>query len=106
MKLLKHNEITNNNLESQVSNNAILLFKVQKKKKKKKKNTKNINPRISKTSNGTTMLLSECAICLSKKSMFIKKQEAKGFLSNMGLKTPLSKIPILSDVLSCFAVFH
>ena len=40
-----------------------------------KKNAKNINPIVSKTSNGKTMLLSNCAICGSKKSKFIKKQE-------------------------------
>ena len=45
------------------------------------------------------MILSNCAICGSKKSKFIKKQEAKGLLSNLGIRTPLSKIPILGDVL-------
>ena len=52
-----------------------------------------------KTKNGRKMLLSKCAICGSKESRFLKKQEAKGSLSNIGLKTPLSKIPILGDVL-------
>ena len=45
------------------------------------------------------MILSKCAICGSKMSRFIKKQEAKGLLSKLGIKTPLSKIPILSDIL-------
>ena len=45
------------------------------------------------------MILSNCATCGSKKSKFIKKQEAKGLLSNLGIRTPLSKIPILGDVL-------
>ena len=63
------------------------------------KNTENINPVISKTRNGGTMILSKCAICGSKKSRFIKKQEAKGLLSNLGLTAPISKILILSDVL-------
>ena len=45
------------------------------------------------------MVLSKCAICGSKKSRFIKNQEAKGLLSNLGIKTPLSKVPILSDIL-------
>ena len=63
------------------------------------KNTENINSRVSKTSNGKTMLLSKCAICDSKKSRFIKNQEAKGLLSNLGLRTPLSKVPILGDIL-------
>ena len=30
---------------------------------------------------------------------FIKKQEASGILSNLGLKTPLNKIPLLGDIL-------
>ena len=44
------------------------------------------------------MILSKCAICNSKKSKFIKKQEAKGLLSKLGIKTPLNKIPILGDI--------
>ena len=64
-----------------------------------KKNTENINPKFSTTSNGKTMILSKCAICGSKKSKFIKKQEAKGLLSNLGIRTTLSKIPISRDVL-------
>ena len=64
-----------------------------------KKYTKNINPQVSSTSNGKLMILSKCAICGSKKSKFIKKQEASELLSKVGIKTPLSKIPILGDVL-------
>ena len=66
---------------------------------KYKKDTENINPSVSNTSNGRTMILSKCAICGSKKSRFIKNQEAKGLLSNLGIKTPLSKVPILGDIL-------
>ena len=65
-----------------------------------RKNTENINPRVSKTSNGRTMVLSKCAICSSKKSRFIKNQEAKGLLSSLGLRTPLSKVPLLGEILS------
>ena len=64
-----------------------------------KKDTENINPRVSNTTNGRRMILSKCAICGSKKSRFIKNQEAKGLLSNLGIKTPLSKVPILGDIL-------
>ena len=64
-----------------------------------RKNTENINPRVSKTSNGRTMVLSKCAICGSKKSRFIKNQEAKGLLRNLGVRTPLNKVPILDDIL-------
>ena len=49
------------------------------------KNTENINPKVSKRSNGRTMLLVNCAICNSKKSRFIKNQDAKGLLSNLGI---------------------
>ena len=59
-----------------------------------RKDTENINPRISNHSNGRTMILSKCAICNWKKSRFIKNQEAKGLLSNLGLRTPLNKVPI------------
>ena len=65
----------------------------------KKKILKNIDPKISSTSNGKAMIYSNCAICGSKKSSFVKHQEAKGLLSKLGIKTPLSKIPILGDIL-------
>ena len=64
-----------------------------------KKYTKNINPQVSSTSNGKLMILSKCAICGSRKSKFIKKQDAKGLLSKLGIKTPFSKLPILGDIL-------
>ena len=64
-----------------------------------RKYTENIDPQVSSTINGRTMILSKCAICNSKKSKFIKNQEAKGLLSKLGIKTPLSKIPILGDIL-------
>ena len=63
-----------------------------------KKNTESIDPKVSPTSNCKTMILSKCAICGSKKSKFIKKQEVKGLLSNLGIRTPLSKVPLLGDV--------
>ena len=64
-----------------------------------KKYTKTINPQVSSTSNGKLMILSKCAICGSKKSKLIKKQVEKGILSSLCIKTPLSKIPLLGDVL-------
>ena len=45
------------------------------------------------------MILSKCAICGSKKSIFIKNQEEKGILSNLGIRTPLSKVPLLGETL-------
>ena len=63
-----------------------------------RKDTENINPKVSGTSNGKAMILSKCAICGSKKSRFIKNQEAKELLSNLGLTTLLSKVPILGNI--------
>ena len=63
-----------------------------------RKDTENINARISNTSNGKTMILSKSGICASKKSRFIKNQEAKVLLSNLGTRTPSSKVPLLGDI--------
>ena len=70
-----------------------------------RENTKNMNPKISVTNNGKTMILSNCAICGSKKIKIYKnKQGANGFLSSLGIKTPLSKIPLV--VLFCFNSYY
>ena len=64
-----------------------------------KKHTKNINPQVSSTGNGKEMILSKCAICGSKKSRFIENKKAKGLLSNLGVRTLLSKLPIFGNIL-------
>ena len=64
-----------------------------------RKYTENINPQVSGSSNGKITILSKCKMYNSKKSKFINQQEAKGLLSKLGLKTQLSKIPILGDIL-------
>ena len=64
-----------------------------------RRNTERINPKVSQAINGKAIILSTCAICGGKKSKFIKQQEAKGLLSNLGLRTPLNKIPVLGDIL-------
>ena len=64
-----------------------------------RKNTENIDPKVSASSNGRVMILSKCAVCGSKKSRFIKNQEAKGLSSKLDIKTSLSKVPILGDIL-------
>ena len=64
-----------------------------------RKNTQSINPVNAKTSNDGTIILSKCAVCNIKKTRFIKKQNTKGLLSNLGIRTPLSKNPLLGDVL-------
>ena len=67
--------------------------------KHKNENIENIDPKTSISSNGRAMILPKCAICGSKKSRFIKNQETKGLLSNLGLRTPLSKVPISGNIL-------
>ena len=49
-----------------------------------------------KTKNNKLLMQSKCSICKTKKSRFVKEQDAKGLLSNLGIKTPLSKIPLLN----------
>ena len=61
-----------------------------------RKNTEKLNSKIFKTKNGRLIMQSKCPVCGIKKSRFVKEQEAKGLLSNLGIKTPLSKIPLLN----------
>ena len=61
-----------------------------------KKDTENIDPKIFKTTNNRLIMQSKCSNCKNKKSRFVKEQEAKGLLSNLGIKTPLSKSPLLN----------
>ena len=58
-----------------------------------KKDTENIDPKLVRAKNNRLIMQSKCSISGSKKSRFVKEQEAKGLLSNLGIKTPLSKIP-------------
>ena len=64
-----------------------------------RKNTESINPKVASTKNGRIMLLSNCVICDSKKSKFFKQQESSGLVSSLGIKTPLSKIPLVGLLL-------
>ena len=80
-------------------NSCKATYKIESYCLKCKKNIENIDPEVSSTSNGRVMILSKYAICGSKKSRFIKHQEAKGLSSKLGIKTPLRKIPILGDIL-------
>ena len=61
-----------------------------------KTNTSNIDPKMVKTKNNRLLMQSKCSVCGSKKSRFLKEQGAKGLLSNLGIKTPLGKIPLLN----------
>ena len=58
-----------------------------------RKNTESKNPKVARSKNGRTILLSKCAMCDSKKSKFIKQLEASGLSSNLEIKTSVSKIP-------------
>ena len=64
-----------------------------------KKITKNKDAKMIKTKNGRLNLSSKCVFCGSKKSRFMKEQEVKRLLSNLGIRTPLSKVPLLGDIL-------
>ena len=64
-----------------------------------RKITDSKNPKVARTKNGKIMLLSKCAVCDSKKSKFIKEQEASGLLSNLGIKIHLSKISLVGPLL-------
>ena len=61
-----------------------------------KKDTENIDWKMFKTKNNRLIMQSKCPVCGIKKSRFVKEQEAKGLLSNLGIKTPSSKIPLLN----------
>ena len=61
-----------------------------------RENTENFNSKIFKTKNGRLIMQSKCTECWFEKSRVVKEQEAKRLLSNLGNKTPLSKIPLLN----------
>ena len=61
-----------------------------------RKDTENIDPKIVRTKYDRLVVQSKCSVCRIKKSRFVKEEEAKGLLSNLVIKTPLSKIPLLN----------
>ena len=64
-----------------------------------KKDTENLNSKMFRTKNNRLIMQLKCPVCGIKKSRLVKKQEAKGLLSNLGIRTPLSKIPLLNVLL-------
>ena len=62
----------------------------------RRKYTKNNKPKVVRNRQNRLMMQSNCVICGSKKSRFIKEQQAMGILSNLGIKTPLIKVPLLN----------
>ena len=61
-----------------------------------RKDIENIDSKMVRTKNNRLVMQSNCSICGIKKSRFVKEKEAKGLLGNLGIKTPLSKIPLLN----------
>ena len=61
-----------------------------------RKYTKSINPKIVRNKHNMSMIQPNCAVCGSKKSRFIKEYKAMGLLSNLGIRTRLSQVPLLN----------
>ena len=58
--------------------------------------TENLNQKIFKTKVCRIIIQSKSTVCGIKTSRFVKEQEVKGLLSNLGIKTPLSKVPLIN----------
>ena len=61
-----------------------------------RKDTKNIGSKMVKTKNARLIMQSKCPVWGIKKSRLVKEQEAKDLLNKLGIRTPLSKIPLLN----------
>ena len=61
-----------------------------------KEDTENLNSKMFRTKNSRLVMQSKCPVCGIKKSSSVQKQEAKSLLSNLGIRTRLSKIPLLN----------
>ena len=66
---------------------------------KYRKNTESKNPNVARVKNGRIMLLSKCSVCDSKNLKFTKEQESSRLLSSLGIKAPLSEIPLVGLLL-------
>ena len=64
-----------------------------------RKDTENIDPKMFGKKNNRIVMQSKCSVCRIKNSRFVNEQEAKGLLSNLGIRTPLSKSPLLNVLL-------
>ena len=63
-----------------------------------RKDTESIDPKMFRTKNNRFIMQSRCPVCGIKKSRFVKEQEAKSLLSNLGIRAPLIKIPLLNNL--------
>ena len=61
-----------------------------------RKDNDNIDSKIIRTKNYRLLMQSKCSVCKNKTSRFVKEQEARGLLSDLGINTPFSKIPLLN----------
>ena len=61
-----------------------------------KKDTENIDPKMFRTKSNRLIMQSKCPVCEIKKSIFVKEQEGKGLLNNLGIRTALSKISLVN----------
>ena len=61
-----------------------------------RRDAENIDPKMVRTKNNRLIMQAKCAVCRIEKSRFVKEQEAKGLLSSLGIKTLLSKVPLLN----------
>ena len=61
-----------------------------------RRDTGNIDTKMVRTKNNRLIMQVKCPVCGVKKSRFVKEQEAESLLSNLGIKTLLSKIPLLN----------
>ena len=61
-----------------------------------RRDTVTIDPKMVKEKNNGLVMQSKCSVCVIKMSRYVKEQEAKGLLSNLGIKTPSSKVPLLN----------
>ena len=71
-----------------------------------RKNTENLKSKIFKTKNRRLIMQSKCPVCEIKKSRFVKEQEANSLLSNLGINTPLSQIPLLNVLFSTYGLWR
>ena len=60
------------------------------------RDAENIVPKMVRTKNNRLIMQGKCSACRIEKSRFVKEQEAKGLLTSLGIKTPLSKVPLLN----------
>ena len=95
-KIMKLSSIKSKTLKKKLVTNVEYKNKMKTYCVKCRKDTENIDPKMVRTKNNRLVMQSKCSVCRIKKSRFVKEQEAKSLLSNLGIKTLLSKIPLLN----------